>query len=897
MTNEPRSMAYPGAGFENIDPISDMAVGVDARPRPQHFHIMLPDDAVEANHWIVATLAAFHLDADLGTREKEIEDGEVGVVGKETAWGLLYLSPDDIAGLAMSPETLGEVKLRFAKVFNDKSGAKRAGYLEGWNDAVGQGTTARNAYERQEIEGKAKGLVEWLTKAKEEAGGGKLKSKKESMISPIINVTEPTVERKTADVEKKKSKRLSAISATSQVSEKRISRKKTTDSRKSTKSVELKSVVARESLEEEGDEVDENGEKMKKHEEGEDGVEGDEDSDKSDSATGESGEGGSTEESDGDEESSEIDENDEEKSETDSESKPAGPVFVTTDLVLLALPILQPNGIWIWQYQFADKETYQPQPNMEIVAQAPAVPFDKKGIAVAMERDDESDEEDGDDGEESSGDDEDDGSEESSDGEEIVEGGKDSASIRRGSLLVAGAPGVGASSAETEQLIPPKKSKKAAVAADGSDDEGSISEGSGSGTESGESGESEEEDDEEYEEEQPDALRQPLLQQNMMIPGLIPGLLPLQPGFMLPNMMGQTPMPMTQDGMQVAPSERSYDDDDDDDAPVSREKFRLFAENSLLAQLPDKTPDGMLVDKRGSSRPSGPLVRLDADTLEVQERAMTHRQALAAKVAGNKDTSAVVSRQHNHGHHDSGPLIGIPASTKPKISGGLLAEVDRREKEKEMLKKWVSIDLGLGTFTAATSAGCTSRYAGYGRLLSLWCTLSVSRRVPYPPPMYGGYPYPAYPYGPYPPPHMQQMPGGMPPNIQQGMSPNMPPNIGPNMPPGMPPQMQYPVSEWGEAYDDPMIVHHANVLREQWLESERMKERQRILEEEKSSAAGPIRPSNMQPQQYLQRPPTTFTVALTLTQPAQVTSMVAVLTLLKGSLKKVETQRRKRDRK
>ncbi|KAJ3209197.1 hypothetical protein HDU67_006326 [Dinochytrium kinnereticum] len=822
---EPKSLAYPGTGFDTSDLIGDIAVGLDARPRPQHFHILLPDDPVEAGHWIVAILASFHLDADLQGREKEIEDNEVGILKSPTeSWGLLYLSPDDIAGLAMSPETLGEVKLRFSKVFNDKCGAKRAGYLDGWNDAVKQGKNARTAYERQEIEGKAKGLVEWLLKNINGDAEGKGEGKKRDVKSPTINITQPTVDRKASekkgsdDAEKRKSKRVSVASAKSTSSAKNQARK----------SAELKIGIS------EGDEEGQEGEEDEKRVvEGNDkeDVENEDEEGSSESGT----EQGSDEES-GDE-SEEVEKLAD--GETQEETKEVvvkeaeislESQLVPTDLVLLALPVLQPNGIWIWQYQFANKDTYQPQPTSEIVAQAPAVSLDKKDDEKSEQ---ESDEEDSDEDEEEEGD-----SEASSDDEVLSNIGKDTSSIRqRNSAIITGDP-LSATPGEVERLIPAKKSKKAA-AKEASDDEGSVSEESGEGsTES--SGDGDESDEEDDDEEDP-PLKQPVMPQNMMLPGFIPGLLPLQPNMMLPNMLAL--QQQQQEGYLNQPSSELGDEEDDEDE-VPREKFRLFAQNSLLAQLPDKTPAGVLLEKKPGAKPSGPLVRLDPDTLESQERALAQRQSQRdhGKVGlGGVPLIAQIQQKYDG---PSGPLIDVPVSTKPKIEGGLLGEVDRREKEKEMLKKMGQYRPGLGASPRPPPQtgppgmpGMPGVMGGFPGGMYGASPYGFPGGYPYPPPMYGGYPYPPYPYGPYPPPHVTPhmhppMAGGMPPNMSPNMHPQMgggmPPNMSPNMPPNGPPNMAggmhapgYPMSEWGETFDDPMAAYQQNLLREQWLETER----------------------------------------------------------------------------
>ncbi|KAJ3111681.1 hypothetical protein HDU96_005465 [Phlyctochytrium bullatum] len=832
---EPKSLGYPGGGFDTSDPIGDIASGLDARPRPQHFHIQLPKDPLEAGHWIVATLLAFHLDSDLQGREKEIEDGEVGILSNLGAWGLLYLSPDDIAGLAMSPETLGEVKLRFAKVFNDKCGAKRAGYLDGWNEAVKQGTSARIEYERAEIENKAKGLVDWLMKNMRDDGAasGK-KSEDQTVVSPTINVTAPTAERKKAD----KKKRLSQISATKKQSRKSVDAKNLISASVTEETAQVAVDVAA-AAKEAAEAADNDAEERSEDAESKEG------DDSSEGSTEDSEEDGEDSEEDEESEEEDGEEDDEEKDEISVEEVTEAAVkaaleakLVPTDLVLLALPVLQPNGVWIWQYQFANKDTYQPQPTSEVIGTAGAVPIDQLQASLSKKgrADGDDDDEEGDESEDDEDDESDDDEEASSDDEVLsnIGGIKDAGSVKaRNSFILTGDPSWGISG-ETERLLAENKPKVAkgkskangAAEEDESDDEDGSASEEGSTESSGEEDDDEEEEDEEDDIDDP-AMKQPLLGQNVMIPGLLPGMLPLQPNF---GMMVPGP------GMARPPSGHSGEDEEQyEEEPVRKEKFRLFAKDSLLAQLPDKTPSGELVEKRPLARPAGPLVRLDPDTLEAQERALAQRQAQAQKRESVKPSPRdTVLLAHNF--EASGPLIDVPVSTKPKIEGGLLGEVDRREKEKEMLKKMGQYRPGLGASPrpppqAGFSPGMPPVPGAFppGMFANPY-----GFPYPYPSP-YGGYPYPPYPYGPYPPAPGNVPPPGMPP---PGMPPGMPPP--PNMSPAVPPQpfpgtpmpgpTGYPISEWGETYEDPMVAYQANMLKEQWLETERMKERQRMLE-------------------------------------------------------------------
>ncbi|KAJ3328831.1 hypothetical protein HDU76_009206, partial [Blyttiomyces sp. JEL0837] len=182
---EVKTFAYSGPGFYASEPWSDIAAGVDGRTPPQHVLITLDPSAsfVEACKWVTSTLAAFRLPSVLIVRDKEVRDGHIGLVdgvgGGEVdltkavhsargPWGLLYLQPAEVAGLPMSPETYGEVKARFVKVLEDKVAAWKAGFVDAWAKAVIDGGIAREAYEREEMVSKVVGLVDWLKRTKPE---------------------------------------------------------------------------------------------------------------------------------------------------------------------------------------------------------------------------------------------------------------------------------------------------------------------------------------------------------------------------------------------------------------------------------------------------------------------------------------------------------------------------------------------------------------------------------------------------------------------------------------------------------------------------------------------------------------------------------------------------------
>ncbi|KAJ3181546.1 hypothetical protein HDU85_003488 [Gaertneriomyces sp. JEL0708] len=290
----------------------------------------------------------------------------------------------------------------------------------------------------------------------------------------------------------------------------------------------------------------------------------------------------------------------------------------------------------------------------------------------------------------------------------------------------------------------------------------------------------------------------------MMMPG---GQMPMMPGAQMPMMMGPNGMFIGANGMPVpfpAPAPHpSFADHVETGEIIAEpqptgqgEEFNLYAPHSLLGQL----------DDRGKNMPRrpGPLIHLAPDELEEQA------QKLAKGGNAISGQSAVLPQQMS-GHE--GPLLGRVGKEerKPKVVGGLLAEVDRREKEKEMLKKMgMYRPQAVGSYIPSYLRGKVNPNDPrtplvMGPQMAMGMGMGMGMGMP--------------PMGAYPAQHFGY------PAMMHGAA-------GPwGNPVGMgPPPFGYPVSEFGDVYEDPATAVRREELRLQWLETERAKERQRMQE-------------------------------------------------------------------
>ncbi|KAJ3414261.1 hypothetical protein HDV05_006790 [Chytridiales sp. JEL 0842] len=879
-----KSFGYPGPGFNSTEPLNEILLGKDGRPLPQFVQIVSPDAA----KWLMAIAGAFQLDTDLSMREKEIMDGEVGlnvkqntnVVDERDLWGPLYLSPPEVAGLAMSPETLAEVKVRFAKVLSDKAATKKAGFLSQWVEAVTTGIAARTEFESQEVKSKVEGLVRWLS---------------ERVPRPAIAPSVKSLQSQDA-LKGSASMKSASIKSGDKSSTVTVPNNGDTSSQEAESLKKAESVKSNEQKEKDSKSV----------------------SNEADTATdnAEKVEGETEEKSAKAESVVTPPENEQAGEEVVPESAQNQPdtTLISTDLVLVPVPTMQPDGTWAWQYQFANGASLQSSDQKN--ENSSSIPNGLSDSADAGDKTQENAEEEDDDDEEED--------------EEESESGTESSSIAPSSAAESRA---GTAQQLTPNLAPfnpmnplnpmmpfmpfpmmgmmgvspvappvpaqdgvvKKKKKKAEkvekeVRDDGEEESdsnaGSVSEESDESESGEEESGSEEESEEESDEEDSGEEQQPGMMSgvpSMLMPGVMPGMMPgmpFVPGMMMP---GFAP-PMAGTGLDGNNFEYSDDDDDDDEDEEEDEEdensgrpFQIYSENSLLGQLPEKA-------NAGTRRQAGPLIQLHPDVKEAHEKLLVDRQLALAKQSVGLGATVKPDQVHPgvtplintiqsgsaQAHNPGDPLIDVSVPdkfTRPKIEGGLLGVVDRIEKEREMLKK-------LGQYRPALNPKLNPAYY-------------QNRPVGFAPPGWpqqpwgpgqpaGGYPgYPPYggpPPGMAPPGFMGGPPGapygymqgatgypGMPPPIASGypgMAPNaagypgMPPNAGgyPGMP-GMPPNVGYPgmtggprmpgyqmqpgyaASEYGmEGYDDPMAVMQANIMRERWLETERLKERQRMVE-------------------------------------------------------------------
>ncbi|TPX33722.1 hypothetical protein SmJEL517_g03399 [Synchytrium microbalum] len=146
-----------------------------------------PKGSFEMAQWIVACMGAFDIDADLVKRDRGIAGGECGLLGKDSqlsasgmpaavssntttsnsAWGLLFLSTPEVAGIDMRYLAMAMMRREIENVLVDKCGAKQAGHLGWWNSTIKKESFVRQGIEWKEVEARAKEFVMWLKAEKQ----------------------------------------------------------------------------------------------------------------------------------------------------------------------------------------------------------------------------------------------------------------------------------------------------------------------------------------------------------------------------------------------------------------------------------------------------------------------------------------------------------------------------------------------------------------------------------------------------------------------------------------------------------------------------------------------------------------------------------------------------------
>ncbi|KAI8618840.1 hypothetical protein BC830DRAFT_881131 [Chytriomyces sp. MP71] len=257
---------------------------------------------------------------------------------------------------------------------------------------------------------------------------------------------------------------------------------------------------------------------------------------------------------------------------------------------------------------------------------------------------------------------------------------------------------------------------------------------------------------------------------------------------------------------------------------------------------------------------SGPLISLPSDVREAQEKALKLRsyeqavKSIGLGGTGEVDPASlgITPRVSGTTNHYSLPgLAPKPAPPpKPKIEGGLLGEVDKWEKEREALRKMGGFRASMmmpppnqfvpppsrpvsGAVDPQQAIMLQQQMMQQQQMMAPY-QMMPQQMMPHPQMMQQHMPqnqlYPAD-YGAYPQQaQFNQLQPGM---FGQHYPTQMPPQIAPQGPfPG------YPYSEYGfeGGHEDPTLAANHFALRQQWLEAERIKERQRMMERGELSA-------------------------------------------------------------
>ncbi|KAJ3141444.1 hypothetical protein HK100_006661 [Physocladia obscura] len=944
------ALVLPVDNYSSDEYYKTIASASDTRPAPEFIYLMpLSDEPanvpLDALRWVTATLGTFKIEANLVAREVEMQQGEIGIAPFDavavfgetkrnygpfqfavelglTGWGLLYLYTDELAGLSQAPPESGWTsKKMFHLVLQDKYKARKDGYLDKWVDAVGKGVEARGVVEKAEILDKVRGLIQWLeAQMPGSTGGYEFRERAIPVDDWNDNETRELYQNQQQVVyqtQQQVSKEV-CVGEVNQNFEKQAKINGFDIPIASADSIPVHheipiestySVSASQSQENSGS-VSEN----------------------LITAVVASSTIEQTVAVDKDAVLTPFVAQPELLQETSvdtpthagiiSETKPvteSSKDIVKTDLVLVAVPTLQPDGTWAWQYQFANQSSVGPNAqispafaNSSGLANPQNAAKSSSGTKGGDNSDEDDDEEDDDDSDEDDNDDENVSLAASMHSASVKNHKRLSAAMKRQSILSLAAAASEASRRSSMDVsaaggaltvVNPKmatptqlnnsfgigipgpvnpslmnsgvlgglplavtrkkkivirrrkiekstapggrssgqKSKLGQVINGGrtldnddEDDDGSQSDESVDSDDSLPGAEVEEEEYEEYEEEVDDSddenvpaaellqQQQMLLNQMIMMQGM-PGGLAAMPNFAA----GTTPLGTNPQLLVEQPPQMSqFVNIEEEEKP-----FKIYAENSLLAQLPEKNAAGVLLDKSPSRRAGngGPLVSLPAEVKLAQEKALKQRnyeQAIKAVGLGgsNANQKALEELRQKFDGVTVGAAIpsGFPLASnmaklqapalKPKIEGGLLAEVDKWEKEKEALKK-------MGGYRSSTfippkqfsvhPMDQNMQPRPFSQSLDaqtgMFMQMPQGSLFPGYPQINGGYGQFQPPPGLYPP-HgygYQQFPGNYPPNSEYG---------------------------YENGWEDPNLAASHHMMRQQWLENERIKEMQRMME-------------------------------------------------------------------
>ncbi|KAI8913794.1 hypothetical protein DFJ77DRAFT_464697 [Powellomyces hirtus] len=771
------------------DPIGACIMDEDVRPAP-YFLDIRGAEAAETARWIIAIYGAFNLDSNLSVREKNMADlgclhppthkksstrsaipSNISDSGSDKSDLLadapLFLCTEDISGLRMQGEGYPAVSIRLGQVVQDKLAAKRGGFSGDWDEAVWEGENGRREYERKEVEHKTAELIQWLnrvvvpsspvdearnldnvpasTTVLETGADAPAEGVSEAVSEAVADGSPETVPQSVGGYN---TPHEGADDVVQEYSELDLIKGYETIREQADTGLTITAEAAHERNS--VDATPKEGENVPA-----DVADGPVAKSISDSgpvsATLSDGDAPMLESTGADVmpetreavEATEpiavdssaptqkvdqagADSVTEEKSAVPSVNSPAQP-----QMVMIPVPTLQPNGQWGWQYQYVD------------ASQLPGGMLPQPGAKAANGTDEESDS-----GEESDTDnsDEEDGSESDDEDDSNEDDDDEDESDADDDAPQTAPPFPMMSSMHPGMMMPPGMM----MMMPGMSMPNVTAEGQPADGEDGEEGIR--------------SLPQPPF--GMMPPPGMPMMPGLPPVFMGPNgiLIGANGMPLPMPGMQNDDGTEGVQGAEDEAAPGGE---YAPTPQSLLANL----------EARGnkSARRDGPLVQLAPGVAEAQTEKLTQ--------------PAFIPQAH-HGPQ-SGPLLGhvLDSATqrKPKLVGGLLGQVDRMEKEKEMLKK-----MGVWRPTGAPTGGYIPTYlrGGMGG--------SAAAR-----------------------------------NSFMAMGGPMSPGMG--MPPGMMPMgawggLPYPMSEFGDPHEDPSMAAQREELRKEWLEKERMKERQRATE-------------------------------------------------------------------
>ncbi|EGF78427.1 hypothetical protein BATDEDRAFT_26445 [Batrachochytrium dendrobatidis JAM81] len=294
----------------------------------------------------------------------------------------------------------------------------------------------------------------------------------------------------------------------------------------------------------------------------------------------------------------------------------------------------------------------------------------------------------------------------------------------------------------------------------------------------------------------------------------------------------------------------AYDNLDESDQEPD---FQIYGQNSLLAQRHfnelakgDRHGDGMPGEYHSGSKGDGKRIELLGVVSQSAQAHVFQSNSLLSRTdmphTGGLNSDGTPQQGYVRSTGIDGPLLGNVQGEanqhKPKLEGGLLGEMNRREKEREYLKR-------LGYYKATGPTGGVIPPSFYqspmnmmGGMPGMGYSGMGMQGMGYPGMgMQGmGYPGMGMQGMGYPGMGMQGM--GYPGMGMQGMG--MPGMGYPGMMYGMHnPMMGFiPPDPTDDSPEDPVITQHREMVRQQWLELERSKERQRNVERSTETMQG-----------------------------------------------------------